>query len=145
MRDQNPIRTARRKARQLERERQGIAVPPCIFCIQEHHTAGKHHDPQLKAPICEMHHREMHERLLRAGISLEREPDQIKRVALALRSAAVYDHHRADAMERWAGLLERHSEATHEQESLRRRRSGHLRTSAHSRATKPGGAPKSKD
>jgi hypothetical protein len=96
----------RRKTRQQERERLGIAVPPCILCIQDHHTAGKHHDPHLKAPICEMHHREIHEQLLRAGISLKYERDKVKRVASALRSAAVYDRTRADAMERWASLLD---------------------------------------
>jgi hypothetical protein len=106
VKDQRPIRTARRKTRQQERERQGIAVPPCILCIQEHHTAGKHHEVYLRAPICEKHHRDIHEQLLRAGISLEYEPNEVKRVALALRSAAVYDRARADAMERWATLLD---------------------------------------
>ena len=106
MRDQRPIRTARRKARQQERERLGIAVSPCVLCIQEHHTAGRYHDPQLKDRICEMHHREIHEQLWRLGISLRYEPDEVKRVALALRAAAVYDRARADAMDRWASLLE---------------------------------------
>ncbi len=110
MRDQQPIRTARRKARQQERERLGIAVSPCVLCIQEHHPAGQNHDSQLTAPLCEMHHREIHEQLLRAGISLQYEPDEVKRVALALRAAAVYDRARADAMDRWAGLLEKHFE-----------------------------------
>jgi hypothetical protein len=103
----------RRKTRQRERETQGIAVPPCILCIQEHHTAGKHHDPHLTAPICEMHHREIHEQLLRAEISLKYEPAKVKRVALALRASAVYDRARADAMERWASLLD-HSDGEHQ-------------------------------
>jgi hypothetical protein len=53
-----------------------------------------------------MHHRMIHEQLMQAGISPHYEPDKVKRVALALRSAAVYDRNRADAMERWASLLE---------------------------------------
>jgi hypothetical protein len=106
IKDRQPIRTARRKARQQERESQGIAVSPCVFCIQDHHTAFRRHDPQLTAPLCEMHHRMIHEQLMQAGISPHYEPDKVKRVALALRSAAVYDRDRADAMERWAGLLE---------------------------------------
>jgi hypothetical protein len=64
--------------------------------------------------MCEMHHRRIHEQLMRAGISPLHEPDVIKRVALALRSAAVYDRDRADAMDRWANLLESQSEASHE-------------------------------
>ena len=101
-----PIRTARRKTRQQERERQGIAVPPCSLCIDEHHTAGRKHDRELKVPLCEMHHREIHEQMFRGKISLRHKPDAIKRVATALRAAAVYDRARADAMDRWASWLE---------------------------------------
>jgi hypothetical protein len=43
--------------------------------------------------------------MLRAGVVLAYEKDPIKRVAMALRAAAVYDRARADAMERWADLL----------------------------------------
>ena len=107
MRDQQPIRTAWRMARQKEREQNGVAVPPpCILCIEEHHPAGRNHDPQLTDPLCPKHHRELHEQLRRAGISLNFEPDLKKRVAKALRSAAVYDRARADAMDRWAASLE---------------------------------------
>jgi hypothetical protein len=110
VKDQNPIRTARRKARRQERERQGTAVPPCILCIQAHHTVGRQHDQNLTDPICEKHHREIHEQMRRAGIPLTFEPDPVKRVATALRSAAVYDRARADAMERWAELLDKERE-----------------------------------
>ncbi len=106
MRDQSPIRTARRKTRQRERESRGLAVAPCILCIQDHHTAGRHHDPELTAPLCEKHHREIHEQLLQAGVLLTFEPRPNLRVAQALRAAAVYDRRRADAMERWADLLD---------------------------------------
>src|SRR5258708_29218890 len=106
MKDQRPIRTARRKTRQEERESRGIAVPPCDLCIQEHHTAGEKHDLHLKAPLCERHHREIHEQLRQSGVSLRFEPDAVMRGAIALRAAAVYDRARADAMERWASLLE---------------------------------------
>jgi hypothetical protein len=106
MKDQRPIRTARRKARQLERESLGIAVSPCVLCIEDHHTAGGHHDPQLTAPLCQMHHRGIHERLLRVGVSLTFEPNRLKRAALALRAMAVYDRARADAMDRLAALLD---------------------------------------
>jgi hypothetical protein len=83
-----------------------------MLCIQDHHTAGRNHDSQLTAPLCEKHHREMHEELLRAGIPLRYEPDPRKRVAEALRSSAIYQHKLADAMERWADLLELGKENT---------------------------------
>jgi len=53
-----------------------------------------------------MHHREIHEQLLRAGISLRYEHEPVKRVAQALRASAIYDRKQADAKERWADLLE---------------------------------------
>jgi hypothetical protein len=105
MNDRNPIRTARRKLTRDERERQGLATPPCVLCIQDHHTAGKNHDPKLKAPLCEMHHRDMHERILRAGISLRYERNPQARVAMGLRAMAIYKREEADAMERMADLL----------------------------------------
>jgi len=106
VRDQHPIRTARRKRRQQEREAEGIAVPGCVLCIEDHHTAGRRNDALLIAPLCELHHRLLHEQMRQAGVHLGREPNKLKRVANALRSAAVYDHARADAMERWANTLD---------------------------------------
>lgn len=100
MRDQSPIRTARRLVRQDERERLGLAATACILCIQDHHTAGKNHDPKLTAPLCEKHHREMHEQMLRAGISLQYERDINKRAAMAFRAMAVYGRAQADALDR---------------------------------------------
>jgi hypothetical protein len=48
----------------------------------------------------------MHEEILRAGVPLTLEHDKVKRVANALRAAAIYDRARADAMERWADTLD---------------------------------------
>lgn len=106
MRDQRPIRTARRKVRRDERERLGLAATPCILCIRKHHTAGKNHDSELTAPLCEMHHRKIHEHIIRAGVSLRYERDPVKRVAMALRAMAVYRRAEADAMDRMADLLD---------------------------------------
>jgi len=105
LKDQNPIRTARRKARQDERENQGIAVQPCPLCIEEHHTAGRNHDAILTAPLCQKHHRQIHEELRKTNVPLRFESDRTKRVATALKAAAVYGRALADAMERWAGSL----------------------------------------
>ena len=106
MRDHDPIRTERRSARRQKRESQGLAVPPCVLCIEEHHTAGRQQDAQLTVPLCQKHHREMHEEILRAGVSLTYEPNKRKRVAKALRAIAVYDHAEADAIQRLADVLD---------------------------------------
>jgi hypothetical protein len=106
VRDQQPIRTARRKLRQEEKQQNGTAVAACVLCIEKHHTAGRRHDPELTDSLCERHHRAVHEELRRAGVSLGFEPDKKKRVAMALRAVAVYDRARADAMDRWAASLD---------------------------------------
>jgi hypothetical protein len=106
MRDRQPIRTARRKARQHEREELGLAVSPCIFCIEEHHVAGRKHDPLFTDSVCQKHHREITEQLRRADVSMSYEPDAKKRVAVALRAIIVYDRKRAEAIERLADLLD---------------------------------------
>jgi hypothetical protein len=106
VKDQRPIRTARRKLRQKERQQNGTAVAACVLCIEKHHTAGRRHDPELTDSLCEKHHRAVHEEMRRAEIGLGFEPDQKKRVAMALRAVAVYDRARADAMDRWAASLD---------------------------------------
>lgn len=106
MRDRQPIRTARRKVRRDERERLGLAAPLCVLCFEDHHTAGRKHDRQLTAPLCKLHHHQMHEQMLRSGISLGYEPVIRVRVAMAMRSMAVYRRAEADAMDRMADLLD---------------------------------------
>ena len=117
MKDQRPIRTARRKARRDERERLGLAATPCVHCIEEHHVLGQNHDSQLTVPLCEKHHREIHEQMLRAGVSLEYERDPRKRAAMALRAMAVFKRaegqKEGDALDRLADLLDQ-SEDQHE-------------------------------
>jgi hypothetical protein len=106
MRDQHPIRTARRKARQNERERLGLAETLCVHCIEDHHTAGRKHDSKLTTRLCKKHHREIQEQMLRAGISLRYERNPVRRAAMAMRAMAVYARAQSDAMDRWADLLE---------------------------------------
>jgi hypothetical protein len=106
MRDPNPIRTASRKVRKAERQSLGLAAIRCAWCIEEHHAAGRNHDPGFTVPLCQKHHDEMHEMMRRAGITLAFEANSVKRVAIALRAMSVYKRAEADAFERWANLLE---------------------------------------
>ena len=54
MMDENPIKTVRRLARCEAQNR-------CVFCgrgirIEQHHVAGRNHDPPLTAPLCQACH-----------------------------------------------------------------------------------------
>jgi len=57
-----------------------------------------------------MHHRQQHEQMLRAGVSLRYEADPVTRVEMALRAMAAYRRAEADAMERMAELLRTETE-----------------------------------
>lgn len=92
--------------RQQERQEQGLAASRCILCIEDHHTAGKNHDSLLTAPLCEMHHDQIHELLRRGEVSLLYENDPAKRAVMALRAMAVYGRAQADTMDRIADSLE---------------------------------------
>jgi hypothetical protein len=134
VRDQLPIRTARRGVRRQERESLGLAKAPCVLCIQQHHLVHRKRDEQLTGPYCKMHHQWIHEQMRRAGISPRRERNPARRVAASLRAIAVHKRalantqhaqadvqlDEADAIERWASSLEDYAEAHHEQKRKRR-------------------------
>lgn len=53
-----------------------------------------------------MHHRAIHEQILKADISLSFEPKANKRVANALRAIAVYERSKTDTLERLADMID---------------------------------------
>ncbi len=103
MMDQLPIKTARRLARREEQLR-------CLQCgrkigLEQHHVAGRNHDPELVASLCQACHAQVTESLRRAGIDMCYEPNSTERVRKALKAAAVFLHMLADALWRWAEWL----------------------------------------
>ena len=105
MRDQKPIRTARRKVRRLGRL--GSDCPACLYCgcsevallkrvtkrfLEDHHILGESHDPNLTALLCRNCHYLATENLLRSDVSMLPEPDQLKRTVFMLRALSV--HHK---------------------------------------------------
>jgi len=103
MKNMRPVRRARRQQRKLERPKSD--KPRCVLCIEMDHVAGEEHDSLLKFPLCQKHHDEVTDGRRDAEISMEYEPDPIKRVALALKATSVFLHMLADALWRWAELL----------------------------------------
>jgi hypothetical protein len=101
--DENPIRTARRLTR---REQQSL----CLQCgrqieIEDHHVAGREHDPELTAPLCQACHAQVTENLRRADVDMRFTPDSVERVRRALKATAVFLRMLAEALWRWAELL----------------------------------------
>lgn len=132
MGNQNPIRTARRKA--LREERLGKDAF-CLFCgycclesltqvtrkwleskgvspdwidrlLEDHHVVGEAHDPDLLITLCLNCHREVTEGIAREGVSMHPEKNAPKLVALMLRANAVHCERLAKSYRKWANLLE---------------------------------------
>ena len=136
MRDQSPIRTARRKL--LREERVGSDAF-CLFCgyaclesltqvsrkwleakgisqslldrlLEEHHIIGEAHDPDLMVTLCLNCHREITEGLTREGVSMHPEKNLRRFIALVFRASAVLFEHLAASYRKWAKLLENRDE-----------------------------------
>lgn len=132
MKDQLPMRTARRKA--LRKDRFG-SNDFCLFCgyaclealtrisrrwleakgvptellnhlLEDHHVIGEAHDPDLIVTLCLNCHREITEGLAREGVSMYPERNIHKLVALVLRGSAVLFEFLASSYRKWASLLE---------------------------------------
>jgi hypothetical protein len=103
VRDQKPIRTARRRTRRLNRS--GSDHPACLYCgcsevallrpvtkrfLEAHHLLGESHDPNLTALLCRNCHYMATENLLRADVSMLPEPDQLMRAVIMLRALSVH-------------------------------------------------------
>jgi len=126
--DNDPIRTAGRETRRLERLGSGPLV--CILCgytdpvalipvskawlqehgvprslLEDHPFYGENHDPEATVLICRNCHAVVHEGLLQAGVSLLPEPDPVARVALMLDAEAVFFEALAAAKRRSAKIL----------------------------------------
>ena len=103
MMDQNPINTARRVSRRTDQNR-------CTLCgrcvrIEQHHVAGKNHDPPLTTPLCQACHALATENLRRADVDMRYEPHSVERVRKALKATAVFLRMLAEALWRWAETL----------------------------------------
>lgn len=137
MKDQLPIRTARRKAQREERlggdsfcllcgygclesltqvtqqwlEAKGFNRDQLMRLLEKHHIAGEAHDPELIVTLCLNCHREITEGLAREGISMRPEKDLRKLIALMLIASAVLFEFMAKSYRKWATLLENQHES----------------------------------
>ena len=132
MRDESPIRTARRKVHRKERigsnsfclfcgyaclesltsvsrkslEDNGISPERLNRLLEDHHFFGKQHDADGVITLCLNCHREITEGIAREGISMRPEKNKYKAVALILRGSAVLFEYLAASYRKWARLLE---------------------------------------
>jgi hypothetical protein len=103
MKNETPIQTARRLSKRAEQDR-------CSICgrklqIEKHHVAGRNHDPELTAPLCQACHAQATENLRRADVDMRYTDARVERVRRALKAAAVFLRMLAEALWRWAESL----------------------------------------
>jgi hypothetical protein len=103
MNNEIPIQTARRLARRTEQDR-------CAICgrkiqIEKHHVAGRNHDPDLTAPLCQACHAQATENLRQGDVDMRYTPDSRERVRRALKATSVFMRMLAEALWRWAECL----------------------------------------
>jgi hypothetical protein len=102
-----PAKAALRKTRRAERPRREV----CPYCIVDHHFLGRKHDPRFIVRPCEYHHDLIHDQMLDAGVSLQFEPNPVKRQVELLKIEAFYCRQQADYYRDWAEAKERQAEA----------------------------------
>ncbi len=103
MKNVHPLKTEKRRQKRVTNP---IATR-CVFCIEAEHPAGRNHDFALVFPdICQKHQDQITERRRDADINPSFERNRIRRIALALKSVATFLKMLAEAMWRWATILE---------------------------------------
>ena len=103
MRNESPIKTARRRRRRADLDR-------CPICgrkiqIEMHHVAGRNHDAELTAPLCIPCHHQVTENLRCADVDMRSTRDSTERVRRALKATSVFLRMLAEALWRWAESL----------------------------------------
>jgi len=101
--NRSPLLTARRLARRADRSL-------CLQCgratrTESHHVAGRRHDPEFTAPLCQACHAQATEMLRRAEVDMKKTANSIERVRRALQATAVFLSMLAEALWRWAESL----------------------------------------
>ena len=92
-----------RTARTVLRNSRQRARPPrkiCPYCIEGDHIAGENQIPNIVVDACQPHHAILTEERLAAGAEMEKQPNPIKSVEMALRSLAVTGRANAAAIEK---------------------------------------------
>lgn len=108
MRDETPIKTARRLFRRAQQSR-------CLLCgrkdrIEKHHVAGRNHDPKLTAPLCQACHAQATERLRRADVKMQPALHAVEGILRALMASAVFREMLAEAEWHWLDSLRHRTE-----------------------------------
>jgi hypothetical protein len=81
-----------RAAKSLLRRARQQTRPPrkvCPYCIEADHIGGRNHVPHLTIDACELHHALLTEERLAAGAEMQKQPNTIQSVEMALRALAV--------------------------------------------------------
>jgi hypothetical protein len=70
-------------------------MPACVICgrrsrVEHHHLGGRRHLAWLTAPLCDIHHRQLHRLLAAAGVDLEYTTDRAERLLRATKAMSIF-------------------------------------------------------
>lgn len=77
--------TALRRSRQLQRPPREV----CPLCLEDEHIAGRNHVPNITVKICQPCHATLTEGRFASGADMNKQPNSVQAVEMALRSLAV--------------------------------------------------------
>jgi hypothetical protein len=66
----------------------------CVICstyftVQLHHLGGRHHLAWFTAPLCAVHHTQLHRLITTAGVDLEYTADPVERLIRAAKAISI--------------------------------------------------------
>ena len=69
--------------------------PACVICgnrsdTERHHVGGRRHLVWLTAPLCLIHHNQLHRLLRTAGVDLEYTRDPVERLIRATKAISIF-------------------------------------------------------
>ena len=72
-----------------------IRKPACVICgdrsnTQQHHIGGRRHLVWITAPLCRVHHDQLHRLLKIAGVDFEYTADPVERLIRATKAISIF-------------------------------------------------------
>ena len=67
----------------------------CVICgtrsgVERHHVGGRRHLVWITAPLCRIHHSQLHRLLKTAGVDLEYTTDPVERLIRATKAISIF-------------------------------------------------------
>jgi len=116
--EKNPIKNDKRKASRTRVLGEGSFCVVCGYAdsagltatasklLEDHHSVGRNHDPDLTVALCRNCHAELTEGVRKAGADMIEKPHVLDRIIHILRALGAFFRMLGEAFQRWAQEIE---------------------------------------